>query len=238
MQVENEPTPDLHSFGVGRFHRSMGPAVGLAAGSAAGRERRRRTPLVQRDEAFPDRTASSTGDLRAFLLRKGEIEDEDLADAAFRAGFTRPRRFGNSSNTQAPVAPGNSCSFKMHAEFTRSPRDRLNSPDMSREGSRVLSACPDEGSPRSKWSPRDSPKVNSPFKVQPMPEDTLLHPQEQMLLQTQTGPLFGKGAATKVKGNFPGWTAGASPESWRRAQKRSVKVGSSYSSRMRAILVM
>jgi len=227
LQVENEPPLDLHSFGACRFHRSMGPAVGLVQ-MVDGRGPRRQTPPVPGSEdhgakktgteSLHDQTWSSTGDLRVFL-RRAEIGDDGLAVASLLGGFIQPRRKLSGVAVQAPVAPGNASSVKKRMELFRSPRC---SPSTSREASLILAGEEEIESPQQ--------QVSS-FLVQPWPQGLALDRCEQMLLETP--PLAGKGS-----GSFQGLRPSPSPEHWQRSQKRPVKLGSAYTSRMRAILRM
>lgn len=217
---------DLHSFGACRFHRSMGPAVGLVK-MVDGRGPRRQTPPVpgREDhgvkrvlESLHEQTWSSTGDLRVFL-RRAEIGDDGLAAASLLGGFTQPKQKLSGLAGQAPVAPGNASSVKKRVELFRSPRC---SPSASPEASLILGGEEDAESPK---------QQATRSLVLPWPQGLALHPHEQMLVETP--PLDARGS-----GSFKGLRPTPSPEHWQRLQKRPVKIGSAYTSRMRAILRM
>lgn len=211
---------DLHSFGACRFHRSMGPAVGLLK-MVDGRGPRRQTPPVPGSEdhgakktgteSLHDKTWSSTGDLRVFL-RRAEIGVDGLEAASLLGGFTHAKKKLSGVAVQAAVAPGNASSVKKRVELFRSPRC---SPSTSREASLILAGEEEI----------ESPQQSIRCLVQPWPQDFVLHPHEEMLLETP--PLARRGSSPFL-----------SPEHWHRSQKRPVKLGSAYTSRMRAILRM
>jgi len=238
LQVENEPLQDLHCFGAARFHRSMGPAVGLIK-MTVGKQPRRHTPAVATYEVPPNHALSSSSKADLFVrLRTAEIgDDEGLAVAALLGGFTKPTRHMSSPNLKAPVAPGCSGSTKKHRERARSPRD-CNSPGgstlfgASREGSQVFGGS-SEGSLFLGGS-----REGSRFLVGDEDDGKAAFPcAEDMIPQALESALPRRGAAPSP-GVFPAFAAVPSPDHWRRAQKRPVKLGSAYSTRMQAILLM
>lgn len=214
LEVEYEPPMDQHLFGCTRFHRSMGPAVGLVKmlELGPGRVPRRRVPVRAADTEVlrpGGNSASSTGNLLS--LRRAEIADDALTAASMQGGCAT-RRIVREKRRGAPIAPGCCSSVKKLLEFTA--RSDRSSPGQSRETSTVLNETQSSvfSTTQESWLPaEEAPPPSLPRS---------------------------RRAAPETEGNFPAFAPGMPPPGWHLKQKRAAKLESGYTSRMRAILAM
>lgn len=231
LQMKSAALPDLHRFGACRFHRSMGPAVGLIK---MVENRSRHTPPTV-GEAALNRQVASSPDLRS-LCRKAEIDDNGLEAAALSSGFGH----ASHANVNRPSSglhmscPGNSSALKKRVQLSRMPPAEGSSSSLDLDNVRNKVKVPplscvvtEEASPKTLKSPE-------------VPRSCVTGSESQEIIPGSHSMHIDEGLANApvVAGNFPTMHGGTSPQHWRRAQKRAVTRGSEYSSRMRAISLM
>mmetsp|Transcript_85547 Transcript_85547/g.133687 ORF Transcript_85547/g.133687 Transcript_85547/m.133687 type:complete len:272 (-) Transcript_85547:517-1332(-) len=231
LQVKSAPPHDLHRFGAARFHRSMGPAVGLVK-MVENRVPRRTAPFTSGSEACLGRQLNSTPDLH-HLCRKAEIHDDGLEAAACLGGHVSYANISRPSSGLLKTCPGNSSALKKRMQLSKiSTETSLSSVDL------------DSSSMKVKVPPLScvSTETVSPtaLKSSEVPRWCLTGSSSQEILPGTHSMQIDESLkhSPTVAANFPTLHGGTSPQHWRRAQKRSLTHGSAYSSRMRAISLM
>lgn len=122
LQVK-PPPHDLHAFGASRFHRSMGPAVGLVK-MVENRMPRRHTPPMHGNTPCLVRHHASAPDFHN-LCHKVEIENNGLEAAALSSGFghcTHPNA-RSPSNGLLKSYMSISSTMRKRSQRSKSPRE-------------------------------------------------------------------------------------------------------------------